>query len=106
MLKRLLNLHEEATHTRLKAVCDDYKASVYLKIRLADVIPIEGSGISDKEFSFALKSHFDFVIFDSNYEPLFAVEFDGHFHRNSSQIQRDKLKNKLCDKFNPVLYKT
>jgi len=104
MLKKILNLHEEATHSRLKDACNDWEASVYSKIRLADIFPIEGSGISDKDFRFALQSHFDFVISNKKHDPLFAIEFDGHSHRKHTQIQRDKLKNQLCERFDlPLL---
>ncbi len=49
-LKKILNLHEEATHLRLKDVCEKHGANIYSKVRLADVLPIEGSGISDAEY--------------------------------------------------------
>ena len=104
MLKKIMNLHEEATHLRLKSVCEDYGASVFPKIRLADVFPIEGSGISNEEYSFALQSHFDFILTDEKHHPLFAIEFDGKLHISEIQKKRDKIKNRLCAKFNfPIL---
>lgn len=97
--KKILNLHEEATHVRLKETCDKYGATVYPKVRLADILPIEGSGIDDGLYRFALQAHFDFTVAGENHEPLFAVEFDGALHRTSEQIKRDKKKNALCEKF-------
>ncbi|VAW67379.1 hypothetical protein MNBD_GAMMA08-1001 [hydrothermal vent metagenome] len=103
-LKKILNLHEEATHLRLRDVCEKHGASIFSKVRLADILPIEGSGISDAEYKFALQSHFDFVVSNDTHTPLFAVEFDGPLHTNEKQQNRDKIKNKLCRKFDfPLL---
>jgi hypothetical protein len=99
MLKKIMNLPEKVTHSRLKIVCKDYGASVCPKIRLADVFPIKGSGISNNEYRFALQAHFDFLITDNNFRPLFAVEFDGFSHHDESQKQKDEIKNRLCDLF-------
>jgi len=104
-LKPIMNLHEQITHTRLKKVCSSWGASVHEKIRMADVLRIENSGIKSSEYSFALKAHFDFTVTDSNTCPLFVVEFDGPLHkRNPEQSRRDKTKNLLCKKFGlPIL---
>jgi len=99
MLKKIMNLHEEITHSRLRSVCENYSASVYPKFRLADVLPIEGSGISNEDYRFAMQSHFDFLVADREHQALFAVEFDGFSHRDEAQIKRDAIKNRLCDKF-------
>jgi len=98
-MKRLLNTYEKATNARLKAATAQWGAEVYPKVRLADVFPIQGSGISDNEYSFALKSHFDFLVTDGNSDPLFAVEFDGPGHTEPSQVQNDELKSNLCRHF-------
>jgi hypothetical protein len=104
MYKKLFNFHESVTHVRLRDVCDRYGASVYPKIRLADVFIIENSGISNDEYRFALQSHFDFVVYDTSMTPLFAVEFDGPSHQENDQRRRDKIKNGLCDRFSfPLL---
>lgn len=69
------------------------------KVRVADVLKIESSGISDEQYHFALTSHFDFVVTDDHLMPLFAVEFDGPSHSSDEQRRRDSLKNKLCESF-------
>jgi hypothetical protein len=103
-LKRILNRHEEATHRRLRVVCDTYGSHVYAKVRVADVVPIENSGIGDELYRYALQSHFDFVVTDNLHRPAFAVEFDGPTHQAFVQRERDKKKNELCDKFDlPLL---
>jgi hypothetical protein len=75
-LKRMLNEPEEITNDVLNAVTSKYEALVCIKSKIADVINIENSGISDKEYNYALKAHFDFVVTDKDYIPQFAVEFD------------------------------
>src|SRR5262245_23516917 len=98
-LKKILNLHEEVSHKRLRKACEKYGASVYPKMRVADVLPIENSGISSDLYRFALQAHFDFLVTDNDHSPLFAVEFDGPRHRTGEQINRDERKKKLCEQF-------
>lgn len=99
MFKRLLNLPESETDRRLREVCDDFGAKVYVKVRVADVIQIERSGIDNDLYRYALQAHFDFVITDSEDQPLFAVEFDGVGHSKPEARARDEMKNTLCDRF-------
>jgi len=74
VLKRMLNCPERITYDRLTDVCERRSALVYVKVRMADVLPVEGSGLSEGLYEFALQSHFDFVITDLEQKPLFAVE--------------------------------
>ena len=99
MWPKLLNFHEGKTSVRLKKICEENGAVVYPKVRVADVLPIQNSGISADDYSFALKSHFDFVVADSTTRPLFAVEFDGPTHKQPEQKARDARKNRLCERF-------
>jgi hypothetical protein len=102
--KKILNLHEEVTHRNLRDACEKNGALVFAKVRVADILPIEGSGISDQLFRFALQAHFDFVVADREHTPLFAVEFDGPGHDASDQQHRDSQKNSLCECFHfPLL---
>jgi len=104
MVKKLLNLHEEVTHSRLKVACSEWGATVFVKVRTADVLPIESSGIPAADFRFALRSHFDFVVCDAEHTPLFVVEFDGPSHDKPDQARRDIQKNSLCERFQfPIL---
>jgi len=104
MVKKIFNLHEEVTNSRLKEICDSIGAHVYPKVRIADVLNIEGSGISGEHFRFALQSHFDFVVCDSEQIPQFAVEFDGPSHKKNAQRKRDAMKDFLCEKLSfPIL---
>jgi hypothetical protein len=100
----ILNKYEELTYSRLSEVSQQNGAHVFAKIRIADVFPITGSGISDADYTFALKSHFDFIVTDRTYNPVFAVEFDGPLHRDQPQRERDHRKDSLSDRFDfPLL---
>ncbi len=91
-----MNLHDTITHKRLKTICDKNAAKIFSKVRIADILPIENSGINSSEFRFALSGHFDFVVTNSDFDPLFAVEFDGPYHdSNDNQKRRDALKDSI-----------
>lgn len=99
MLKRLLNSPERITYARLREVCELHVAEVYAKVRLADVLPIEGSGLSQELYEFALQAHYDFVVTGRDQAPLFALEFDGPQHDQSPQSERDAKKDELSSRF-------
>ncbi|WP_348727783.1 DUF2726 domain-containing protein [Rheinheimera texasensis] len=100
MNQRLLNRYEEITYGALKGPCERNGARVFPKVRLADVFEINQSGIPKEQFSYALRSHFDFLVADADFQPLFSVEFDGPLHKSSAeQRRRDTLKNTLCERF-------
>lgn len=103
--KEIFNMYEKITYERLEKVCINVNASVFPKVRLADIFSITNSGISTEDYSFALKSHFDFTVYDNkSLLPLFAVEFDGKFHRTETQKIRDEIKNRLVNRFDlPLL---
>lgn len=104
MKKKILNKAEKLTKDRLEELCSRDEVNIHPKLGLSDVFTIEKSGISDREYSYALKAHFDFTISDKEYNPLFSVEYDGPYHESDEkQKQNDKLKNKLCDHFNHPL---
>jgi len=104
-MSRLLNRYEELTYKALTRVCASNGAHVFVKVRVADVLPIEGSGIDTAHYSYALRAHFDFLVTNNDYQPQFSVEYDGPLHSTSDvQRQRDVLKNELCDRFeHPLL---
>ena len=103
-LKKIVNQYEEIAYRELQGLAEEYGYDVNVKMRLADVVPVEGSGISSDLFSFALKSHFDFVVSDPRRDPLFAVEFDGPTHEEARQQARDAKKDEICKRFDlPLL---
>ncbi len=99
MLKKILNSPERITYSRLREVCELHVAEVYAKVRLADVLPIEGSGLSQALYEFALQAHYDFVVTGRDQVPLFALEFDGPQHGHSPQSERDAKKDELSSRF-------
>jgi hypothetical protein len=77
MRAKLLNKYEEVTYEKLKRACEPNGAHVFPKVRVADTISLNGLDLSAHEFTYGLKSHFDFVVTDRDYFPLFSVEYDG-----------------------------
>ena len=102
---RLLNNYEELTYDKLEKVCKPEGARVFPKVRIADILKIDKSGLDKELYTFALKSHFDFLVTNDDYQPLFSVEYDGPLHqRDVMQRRRDRLKNSICSYFNhPML---
>lgn len=98
-LKPMQNTSETELLRRLEEICPLYNARIYSKVRLADVLKIESGETPKPLFTFALMSHFDFVITDKKHRPLFAVEFDGPHHGGAKQQARDAKKNELCERF-------
>lgn len=102
MIKNLLvSFGEKLTDRLLVDLFSHYKYSINRKVRLADIFDINDSCWSKDEKDFILKSHFDFLITTSNErKPLIAIEYDGEYHKEKKQIERDILKNKICKKAN------
>ena len=89
MVKKLSNLGEQRVYEELKPVADRYGAEVYRKVRVADVIDIEG--LARELGHYALMAHFDFVVADREHVPQFAVEFDGPGHSPTHDAKKDQL---------------
>src|SRR4051812_45517758 len=96
----LVNLGEVETDAALRDAVDELGARVFAKPRLADVLNIDRSGISDEEYTYALKAHLDFVIAsETDGTPHFAIEFDGPYHATSAVARRrDAMKDAICDR--------
>lgn len=98
-MKRLLNLSEERAKAELDAVASRHGLGVHAKVRVADVLPIEGSGVTSDLYRYALMAHFDFVVTDLDFDPRFAVEFDGPGHAAPRAKALDAKKDALCQAF-------
>lgn len=104
MADKFFNQYEKVTYEKLLSACQVYDATVFSKVRLADILPVNKSGLSDSDFKFSLQAHSDFVVVSSKNEILFCVEFDGPSHNDQRQAERDARKNQLFKKFNiPLL---
>ncbi|RYX86609.1 DUF2726 domain-containing protein [bacterium] len=103
--KKLLNGSEAKTRAILNQIVALNGAEIFPKQRIADVLEINQSGLSKEDYSYALKAHFDFVVAESDFEPLFAVEFDGPHHRENSRAAiNDEKKDRICRHLNfPLL---
>jgi hypothetical protein len=97
--KRFLNGSEEAVYQRLLVACERRPVRVHCKPRIADVLPIQRSGISNELFGFALKSHFDFLLIGPDGRALIAIEFDGPTHLDPVVVERNAKKDALCNWF-------
>src|SRR5215218_9154785 len=96
----LVNDYEVAVDSQLGRLCERYAARLFAKVGMKDVLPIQGSGLDNEDYRYALMAHFDFVIAHQGGEAMLAVEFDGGRHRTDpQQIIRDDRKNRICDKF-------
>ena len=88
MLKKLSNKSEMEVHEQVVSAADIYGASVYRKIRVADVIDIEQ--LATRHIgTYALQAHFDFVVADAEAMPLFAIEYDGPGHDSKNDGRKD-----------------
>lgn len=93
-LKRILNTGEAKTLAIAEEVSKATGTRVFAKIRIADVIEIENSGISNDLYTFALSAHFDVLVCKDGF-PYLAIEFDGSGH----STRNDEKKETLCDLF-------
>ena len=90
MLKKLSNKSEKKVYEQIASEAAKYGASVYRKMRVADVIEIEQLP-SRPLGTYALQAHFDFVVGDAEENPLFAVEYDGPGHDNKNDWKKDEI---------------
>ena len=93
-LKRIFTSGERAVFNIAEDVSERLGVEALAKVRVADVLEITNSGISNQAYSYALKAHFDVLIIQDNL-PVMAIEFDGAGH----DPKNDHLKNNLCDRF-------
>lgn len=96
----LVNTYEKDTYNHLLKCEEKYKIKINTKVGVSDVFTINTFTTPTDLYKYALMAHFDFVITDTDFNPLFAVEFDeiGHFD-DPEIIDRDKKKRKLCELF-------
>ena len=94
----LVNQWEERTDAALAEAAKRCQVRVFAKVRVADVLDLDGSGLSADEFRYGLQAHFDFVIADSHdTRGQFAVEFDEVHHLTDERTKRrDRLKAEIC----------
>jgi hypothetical protein len=95
----LVNEGEFRTDEALREAAAAVGYGVHTKVRVADALAIDRSGLSDEAYSYALRSHFDWVVTDlETTRPEFAVEFDGDSHLTDVVPRRDALKDEVCER--------
>lgn len=68
---------------------------VFPKMRIADMLEtIEGRGYYWRRNQI-LPKHVDFLVCDSNFRPIVAIELNGKSHQRLDRIERDELVNKI-----------
>jgi hypothetical protein len=101
--RRVLVFRESAVHTILLRQLATKGCRVFPKVRLDDAIAKDGY-LEPREFQYFRSAHFDFLVLDQHYMPVFAVEFDGAGHQEPYAIERDVIKNRICNRANlPLL---
>jgi hypothetical protein len=106
MLKKILvNRHEVVSFELLRKQAEDEQAHVFSKVAPKELLPFETSDLPNELRDFCWRAHFDFVVTDSAFAPLFVVEFDGPSHQSEKQAKRDLKKDELCRIFSlPILH--
>lgn len=66
----------------------------------------EGVWLDERSFNYSRNAELDFVIMKPFGKVDFAIEYDGPFHlSDQSTIERDLLKNAICEKFGLPLFR-
>jgi very-short-patch-repair endonuclease len=101
----LVNNAEALTDAALREAATDLGFRIDAKVRLADAVDIDRSGLSDDAYRYALRAHLDWVVSDlDTTRAEFAVEFDGASHDTPDARRRDATKNEVCDRLGlPIL---
>jgi hypothetical protein len=86
-LKALLNRGENAVLDIAESVCAETGTKVFAKVRIADVVQVDGSGISNDLHRYALSAHFDVLVAKDN-EAFLAIEFDGSGHDQRNDLKK------------------
>lgn len=99
--KLLLTKNEWTFYKELKPIADEMKLSVLAKIRVADLVEVDGSinkSEWQKYFNKINKKHIDFALANpANLRIELLIELDDNSH-NNAQIERDKFVEELYKK--------
>lgn len=92
----IMNRSEERAFRELSNIASDNGLRVFPKLRFSDVVQKTSTHLTKREFDYYTRSHFDFTVTDPGGRPLMIVEYDGPFHVDPQQAERDRIKNDLC----------
>ncbi len=100
MLRKFRNKSENRIQRQIRAVVGRHGADLHEKVRVADIVDIDM--LDRRELgTYALQSHFDFVILGEDQRAILAIEFDGPGHNTSN----DAKKNSICNQANLPLFR-
>lgn len=100
MLRKFRNYSEDRVQKQIRAVVGRHGAELHEKVRVADIVDIDL--LDRRELgTYALQSHFDFVLVDESQQAVVAIEFDGPGHSTSN----DEKKNSICNQANLPLFR-
>lgn len=93
----LVNRSEALTDAALRDAASGLGLRVDAKVRIADAVDIERSGLSAEAYRYALRAHLDWVVSNgATTQAEFGVEFDGPSHDAPTARRRDALKDEVC----------
>lgn len=97
--KKLFNTSAYKTSRILERVLNETGCRVYPELALSLVLDVDGDALSRQEKNTLNTGSFDFVVYNEESFPEFAVEFDGPDHQMYEKTkQADIRKNLLCCK--------
>lgn len=90
MLRKFRNQSEDQMQRQIRAAIERHGAELHEKVRVADIIDI--NALDQRSLgTYALQSHFDFVLIDENHEAVVAIEFDGPGHNSVNDNKKDSI---------------
>lgn len=75
IVSSLFNRSEDQVLRELQSIAADNGMKVFAKTRLSDVLEKGRTFLTQREFDFYTRSHFDFVVTDANARPFMVVGF-------------------------------
>lgn len=95
--KPVMTRAELAPDRAIRAAANKYGAETLVKVRVADALAVDGSGLPNDIYGYALRAHFDFLVVEGAQRmPQFAVEFDDPSHERPEVAARDQKKDMIC----------
>jgi uncharacterized protein DUF2726 len=94
--RKLASRGEIAAHKIILRTLEGTGWYVFANFSVQQALDREDLLLSRAEFSLYTRGSFDFVVGDAEYDPVFALEFDGYGHDDPRQVARDLIKNELC----------
>jgi len=95
----LLTKYEYAFYHKLRPIADRYNLQILAKVRLADLVEVDGGLDRNTRFRYFGKissKHIDFVIAD-DMRVMLLIELDDNSHNSEERIERDKFVEKVLE---------